>query len=125
VRLNASNDQGSNISTRISYIIVSTVNTGSSESGSSSSSSSSYRLSMITSQEQDAATITDNVSEEILEESVQAEENVSVIFDDEKTEETDTKETDAGHIKSTPDFSALAGIVFFSLAILVLEKINN
>ena len=48
--------------------------------------------------------------------------NVSVIFDDEKTEETATKETDAGHIKSTPDFSALAGIVFFSLAILVLEK---
>ncbi|MDK2824940.1 MAG: hypothetical protein PWQ63_253 [Methanolobus sp.] len=125
VSLNASNALGSSISTRIAYITVSGVSVESSDSGSSSGSSSSSRLSIITTQAQDDATITDNISEEIPEESIQAEKNVSIISEEEKTEGTDTKETDADDIKSTPGFGALAGIVFVSLALIVLRKINN
>jgi PKD repeat protein len=117
VSLNASNALGSNISTSNAYITVSAVSTESSDSESSSGSTSSSRLSIITTQAQDAATITDNISEEIPEESIQAKENVSVISEEEKTEKTDSDD-----IKSTPGFGALAGIVFLLLALIVFRK---
>jgi PKD repeat protein len=122
VSLNASNALGSNTSTSNAYITVSAVSTGNSESGSSSGSSSKSRLSIITNQVPDAATITDNVSEEIPKESVQEEETVSVISEEEKTEQTDTKEPVTEETKDTPGFSALTGLVFVSLALLVLKK---
>jgi PKD repeat protein len=123
VSLNAGNAQGSSISTRNAYVVVSAVSTGSSSSGSSSSSSS--RLSIIASQTQDAAISTDNSSEELSEESAQTEETAPFTSEEEQPDEPVTEDSDVEDTKSTPDFGALAAIVLISLAMLVLRKINN
>jgi PGF-pre-PGF domain-containing protein len=64
--------------------------------------------------------VADTASKDVSEESVQTEETVSLTSEEGQQEETDTEDT-----KNTPGFGVLAGIVFVSLALIVLRKINS